>query len=127
MAASNPAPPPGDEGKADPARKDLPLRRQPPARRFHQRATPEYRAKAGITQEEWDRLLSKAAEYDALLNKMQKQVRKTAPDGRTTGNGFGSSGPSTVVGSQSAADPQSGGQAQTAPELLDPARRFRDR
>jgi len=120
--------PPGDEGRADPSRKDLSrFAGNLQLEDFIKRATPEYRAKAGITQEEWDRLLTKAAEYDALLNKMQKQVRKTAADGRATGNGFGSSGPSTVVGSQSAADPQGGGQAQTPPELLNPRRSFRDR
>jgi collagen type III alpha len=120
--------PPSDDGKGDPARKDLSrFGGNLQLEDFIKRATPEFRAKAGITQEEWDRLLLKSAEYDALLRKLQAQARKTARDARGTAGGLGGSGPAAVQGSPNAADPQGGGQAQSPPELLDALRRFRDR
>jgi collagen type III alpha len=120
--------PPSDDGKGDPARKDLSrFAGNLQLEDFIKRATPEYRAKAGITPEEWQRLLTKAAEYDKLLRTMQKQAKGKTLAARGTSGTLGSSGPAAVQGSQAVGDPQAGGQAQTPPELLDAQRRFKDR
>lgn len=117
-----------DEGKGDSARKDLArFGGNLQLEDFIKRATPEYRAKAGINEDDWQRFLAQSAEYDALLRKMEKQAKKTPLDGRGTAGTFIGSGPKRVQGSQDAVDPLSTGQAQIPPELLDAQRRFRDR
>jgi hypothetical protein len=83
---------------------------------FLKRATPEFRAKHGITDAEWQRLLANAAEYDALLRKSQHSRSKLPTDGRATGI-FGSSGPSEVQRTPSAHDGVDSGRAEVPPEL----------
>ncbi len=93
---------------------------------FIKRATPEYRAKAGITEEEWQRLLAKAADYDALLRKLQKQAKtKTRPDGRATGGNASGGAPTQVQATPGTADPSDSGRAEAPPELRDALERFR--
>ena len=118
----------GDDGNADPVRKDLArLGGNLQLEDFIKRATPEYRAKAGITPEEWQRLLARAAEYDALLRKLHKQTQgKTARDGRGTPGQFSGVGSSPLQGAQGAVDPSDSGRAAAPAELLDALERFRN-
>ncbi len=116
-----------DDGKGDPARKDLArFGGNLQLEDFIKRATPKYRAEAGINEDDWQRFLTRSAEYDDLLRKMEKQAKKKPLEARAI-PGTQGSGPNRVQSSQEAADPLSTGQAQTPPELLDAQRRFRDR
>jgi hypothetical protein len=119
---------PGDDGKGDPARKDLSrFGGNLQLEDFIKRATPEYRAKNGITPEEWDRLLARAAEYDALLRKMQKQARNRTPsDARGTAGALSGVSPTQVQRAPNATDPTDGRRAEPPAELRDPVRRFQE-
>jgi hypothetical protein len=116
----------GDVGKADKARKDLSrFGGNLQLEDFIKRATPEYRAKAGISDEQWQRLLAQAAEYDALLRKTQQPKGKGPRDARGTAGGpLDSSGPTHVQGAHGVGEPAESGQAETPPELRDAQQRF---
>src|SRR5207253_1028250 len=93
---------------------------------FIKRATPAYRAQAGITDEEWQRFLTKAADYDAILRKLQKQPKSKTPlKARGTAGQFGSVGPTAVQAGPNAVDPSDSGRAEPPPELRDAVGRFR--
>jgi hypothetical protein len=120
---------PSDDGKADPARKDLAnFGGSLQLEDFIKRATPEYRAQAGISPEEWQRFLARAAEYDELLRKMQRQAKgKTPLDGRATGSQLGPFGPTRVQTPPGAVNPSESGQAVVPPELQGAVDRFKAR
>jgi hypothetical protein len=128
-ADNNPKSSQGDDGNADPARKDLSrFGGNLQLEDFLKRATPEYRAKAGITDDDWQLFLAKAADYDALLRKLQKQQAKAkAPDGRAKPGALGTSGPIQVQSTPSADDPFNSGQATVPPDLIDAQRRLREK
>jgi hypothetical protein len=115
----------GDDGKGDAARKDLArFGGNLQLEDFLKRATPAWRAKAGITDHEWRNLLAKSAQYDDLLRKLAQQPKNKGPlDVRSKGR-FDGSGLRHVESSQNAADLLDGGQAVTPPELQDAQRRF---
>jgi hypothetical protein len=118
----------GDDGKGDPARKDLSrFGGNLQLEDFIKRATPAYREKAGISDDDWQRLLSRAADYDALLRKLQKQARGKGPmEARGAGGVLSGAGPSQVQGTPGAEPPLNAGQGTTPADLLDPQRRLRE-
>jgi hypothetical protein len=93
---------------------------------FLKRATPEYRAKHGISDADWQRLLANAAKYDDLLRKMQQPKGKTPRDGRSKGTTIGSVGPTQVQSLPGTVDPADSGRAEPPPELRDALERLRN-
>jgi hypothetical protein len=134
-ATGNPngkAPPPGgglvDDVKGDAARKDLSrFGGNLQLEDFIKRATPEYRKDHNISEEDWQRLLAHAAEYDDLLRKLQRPKNKTAYRERGSFGTLGASGSSAVQAQQRAVDAADSGRAQPPPELLDALERLRSK
>ncbi len=117
---------PGDDGKPDAARKDLArFGGELQIEDFIRRATPEYRAKAGISDEEWQRFLARAAEYDKMLRELPAQAKgKTPSEARGKAGTLSGFGPGQVQGPHDAGAAGDPGRAETPPELLDAQRRF---
>jgi hypothetical protein len=127
FGGSNPQPAAGvgDEGKGDPARKDLSrFGGNLQIEDFIKRATPAYRAQAGISDEEWQSFLTKAAKYDELLRKLQRQTKNKLPADRGTPGALRGVGPTQVQAVPGADDPLEAGRGEVPPELLDAQQRF---
>lgn len=92
---------------------------------FLKRATPEYRAKHGITDAEWQQLLANAAEYDALMRKLQQARRMTPRSERGTTGALGGGGPTQVQSRPGTVDATDSGRAEPPPELRDALERLR--
>jgi hypothetical protein len=115
-----------DDLKGDPARKDLSrFGGNLQIEDFIKRATPEYRAKHGISDAEWQQFLAHASEYDALLRKLQQPKSKAPTQNRGSLGSLGTSGPSAVQTQQRAVAPADSGRAQPPPELRDAVDRLR--
>ncbi|MBX9678270.1 MAG: hypothetical protein K2X38_05860 [Gemmataceae bacterium] len=86
--------------------------------------TPENREKLGMSDAEWQQFQKNAAEYEKLMNRMNR------PDGKDLKSGAAKIGPGgirTVQGAKEPATPLESGQALPPPEFRDPQRIFTTR